>query len=241
MNQPPVSGTGEHPAAQNTHPLPDETHAARAAGEHAARVEEYARRPVREVGRAGTGSARRPDGTIQPPSAGPGTLIFGVDHGQVTVSGDAKLDPGTAERRIAHLLRQAVTAARQYRQSRRPEEEPPDGHAGEPAPAYHETATGLRRTLAEAAEGWSKASERYLGLTHAQPPGETPAAVRDAYVGALMAYGYSYTLAAVLGVAEREFGPEVAERLASDADEILTNGDFDDLNTDVTPAPRETS
>jgi hypothetical protein len=92
----------------------DETQAAR---EHAAQVEEYARRPVREVGRAGTGSPRRPDGTIQPPLAGPGTLIFGIDHGQVTISGDAKLDPGTAEQRIAHLLRQAVAAARQYRQT----------------------------------------------------------------------------------------------------------------------------
>jgi hypothetical protein len=56
-----------------------------------------------------------------------------------------------------------------------------------------------------------------------------------------MAYGYSYALAAILGVAEREFGPEVARRLAAGADQILTNGDFDDLNADVMPGPKEGS
>src|SRR5215469_994656 len=105
-----------------------------------------------------------------------------------------------------------------------------------PATAYHETVTDFRRVLAERAENWKRASERYFGLLHAQPPGETPSAVRAAYAGTLGAYGYSYALAAILGVAEREFGPEVAKRLAFDADEILTNGDFDELNADVIPA-----
>lgn len=52
----------------------------------------------------------------------------------------------------------------------------------------------------------------------------------------LMASGFGYALAAVLGVAEREFGHITAARLAQVADDILMNGDSDDLNADVTPA-----
>lgn len=115
-------------------------------------------------------------------------------------------------------------------------DETPEAPAGHRATNYHETVTDFRRELAAAAESWNRGSEHYFKLVHAQPPAETPAEIRDAYAGTLMAYGYSYTLAAVLGVAEREFGLKVAERLAFEADEILTNGDFGDLNADVMPA-----
>jgi hypothetical protein len=121
------------------------------------------------------------------------------------------------------------------------QDRPPATEATEPATAYHETVTDLRRTLVKAAEEWHKTNEHYFGLMHAQPPSETPAEIRDAYAGSLMAAGYAYTLAAILGVAERKFGPEVAKRLAFDTDEILTNGDFDDLNADVMPGPAESN
>ena len=49
----------------------------------------------------------------------------------------------------------------------------------------------------------------------------------------------TYTLAAVLGYAAK-FGDHIQNDLAFIADEILTNGDFDNLNADVIPsdAPR---
>ena len=41
------------------------------------------------------------------------------------------------------------------------------------------------------------------------------------------------------GVADREFGPEIAGRLAFIAAEILMNGDSEDRNADITAVERE--
>lgn len=62
---------------------------------------------------------------------------------------------------------------------------------------------------------------------------KVPAAVRDAYQGSLMAYSYGYTLGAVIRFAEQRFGEDVALELACRADDLLTNGDDDDLNGDI--------
>lgn len=96
----------------------------------------------------------------------------------------------------------------------------------------HHSVTEFRQQLVRAAEAWNKQKEEYFRQVH-QPAAETPRAVLDAYAGTMMAGSYAYTLAAILGQAEREFGPQIARRLASAADEILTDGDFDDMNADV--------
>jgi hypothetical protein len=56
-----------------------------------------------------------------------------------------------------------------------------------------------------------------------------------------MASGYAYTLAAVLAHAARKFGPDVAHGLGGLADDILMNGDDDNINADVMPAPAAAS
>lgn len=94
---------------------------------------------------------------------------------------------------------------------------------------YHESVTDLRRTLVVAAEKWR-------GVSETRRPQRTESSLHlDAYGAALMAYGYGYTLAAVLKVAEEKFGPEVAQALAAVADDLLMNGDSDNLNDDVMP------
>ena len=57
----------------------------------------------------------------------------------------------------------------------------------------------------------------------------------DAWLASVSAGNYAYTLAAVLGVAEREFGHDIAARLACVADDVLINGDDHDRNADVNP------
>jgi hypothetical protein len=100
---------------------------------------------------------------------------------------------------------------------------------------YHASLTDFRRQLVTAAEHWGKQKEEYFRQVHAQPAAETPRVTLDAYAGTMMAGSYAYTLAAVLGLAEREFGPQIARRLASAADDILENGDDEDMNADVRP------
>lgn len=111
----------------------------------------------------------------------------------------------------------------------------PDAGTGGTPTIYHHSVAGFRRQLAQAAQAYRKASEEYFAGLQGKKRAEVTDTERDAYMGTLMAYGYCYTLAAVLGVAERELGPQSARRLATIADDILTNGDFDDLNADVGP------
>jgi len=86
---------------------------------------------------------------------------------------------------------------------------------------YSGSVTDFRRSLVEDAANWRLAG---------------PAMPRAA---ALMAANYGYALAALLGQAESEMGHEAAARLASRADDILTNGDDRDMNADVMPAAAE--
>jgi len=94
----------------------------------------------------------------------------------------------------------------------------------------YETVSDLRRGLVSSAVTWQEHADRhYEGRTETQAAG-------DAYVGNLMAGCYSYTLAAVLGVAAREYGEAVARHLAWIAASVMIDGDDDDLNADVAPA-----
>ena len=110
-------------------------------------------------------------------------------------------------------------------------------------PLYHTTVDNFRRVLAAEADGFHKTMEPYskkvngacLARRAGQPHEAPTRAEQDAYLGCLMAGSYGYTLAAVLAVAA-EFGPEVQQRLACVADDILINGDDHDRNADVMPA-----
>jgi hypothetical protein len=93
---------------------------------------------------------------------------------------------------------------------------------------YSGSVTDFRRDLVHESGRQHDVSHSYREWKPGTPQG-------DAWAGALMAANYSYALAAVLAVAEREFGHEVAARLACKADDILTNGDGAALNADVTP------
>jgi hypothetical protein len=93
----------------------------------------------------------------------------------------------------------------------------------------YETVSDWRRGLVSSAYAWQELAARYQGV-------KAPDAARDAYVGNLMAGNYSYALAAVLGVAAKEYGVAVAKRLAWIAASLMIDGDSDDLNADVTPA-----
>jgi len=106
-------------------------------------------------------------------------------------------------------------------------------NATEPDERLHgeyETVNDLRRGLVSSAVTWQEISDR-----HREGRKETQAAA-DAYVGNLMAGCYSYTLAAVLGVAAAEYGEAVARHLAWFAASVMIDGDSDDLNADVVPA-----
>lgn len=90
------------------------------------------------------------------------------------------------------------------------------------------TVSDLRRGLvgSSGADHWQETASRYFGC-------KTPEAARDAYVSSLMAASYSYTLAAVLGVAAREYGQAIARRLAWIAASVMIDGDDNDLNADL--------
>jgi hypothetical protein len=109
------------------------------------------------------------------------------------------------------------------------------------ATTYHESVKDFRRGLAESAvmfHGFKdKHSGAFTAAAKARREGQIDAhgAASDAYTASLMAGHYAYTLAAILGIAEREFGEQVADRLANAADNILTNGDDRECNADVMP------
>jgi hypothetical protein len=113
----------------------------------------------------------------------------------------------------------------------------PDAGTSDTSTGYHASADALRRAFMADYQGWDKIRARWSplrGNPDTSPEADGRAAA-DAYVAALTAGQYAYVLAAVLGVAEREFGPQTARRLASLADNLLENGDDRDLNADVRP------
>jgi|SRR5690606_26323887 len=93
---------------------------------------------------------------------------------------------------------------------------------------YHKSIDDLRRDLMKGSAHWNKVADEYAP----NGDGERTTAVISAYTASLMAGSYAYTLAAILGYA-RKYGEHVAHELAFEADEILTNGDFEDMNKDV--------
>lgn len=95
---------------------------------------------------------------------------------------------------------------------------------------YHDSVDHLRGDLMKAYTHWGAVSADYLKQGAPQAGGDQAAA----YGAALMASAYSYTLAAVLKSARR-YGDSIAEDLAALADELLVNGDSDNVNADVMP------
>lgn len=127
------------------------------------------------------------------------------------------------ERGVVTVIRDAAFTAR-YEQI--PEPEPFD-----PATNYHESTDHFRRDLIAGQAMWHQmmdASQDKRDDAH-----------KDAFMASLMAGSYSYTLAAILGHAARQYGERVARDLAFEADELLTNGDFDAMNADIIVALAE--
>lgn len=120
--------------------------------------------------------------------------------------------------------------------SGRPEAVDPEG----PATNYHDTVDDLRRDLVKASALWEATSTAYTDqVMRARQEGATlPEPVTDAHMASTMAMSYSYALAAVLKVASRDIGEDAARALAFEVDELLQNGDFDDINGDVSPDPQ---
>ena len=114
---------------------------------------------------------------------------------------------------------------------------------------YSGTVTDFRAELMVTSRMWSETERPYREQVHAalkavrgtgKPPVIQPA-VADAHCACMMAASYSYTLAAMLGYAEKNFGHATAARLACLADNILMNGDDGEHNADVTPAAEVTT
>lgn len=91
---------------------------------------------------------------------------------------------------------------------------------------YHDSVDDLRRELVGEASRLRERADRHRDHSASE-------AVRDAWSASVLGAGYAYTLAAVLGQAGVEFGPDVQHRLACLAEEILTNGDPAACNADV--------
>ncbi|WP_433520074.1 hypothetical protein ACQP2T_63780 (plasmid) [Nonomuraea sp. CA-143628] len=111
----------------------------------------------------------------------------------------------------------------------------PEPEPFEPATNYHESVDHLRRDLMKGNAHWGKVAEHYSDIPEDKERVPSEAA---AFAAASMAGSYGYTLAAILGYA-RKYGERVAHDLAFEADEILTNGDFEAMNADILVALAE--
>lgn len=132
------------------------------------------------------------------------------------------------EHGVVSVMRDAAFTAR-YQQA--PESEPFD-----PATNYHESVDHLRQDLMKGNAHWEEVVKEFAETPDGQVRTRAEAV---AFMAAMMAGSYSYTLAAVLGYA-RKYGEDIAHDLAFEADEILTNGDFEDMNADVRAPDNET-
>lgn len=99
--------------------------------------------------------------------------------------------------------------------------------ATEWATNYHATVNELRTQLFKASLGHHSTAEKYAIWNQASSE------EGHAFRGNLMASSYSYALAALLRVAHDDISPEAARTLAFELDEILTNGDFNRINSDL--------
>jgi hypothetical protein len=95
----------------------------------------------------------------------------------------------------------------------------------------------IRRDLTASSEAWRKHYREWLDEMEAlkEAGAEVPEVLGGAMVASLTASLYAYTLAAVLGAAEKEMGPRIAGRLADIARTQLDDGDDQDFNADVAP------
>lgn len=112
--------------------------------------------------------------------------------------------------------------------------------AGEPKPTlYHDSVDHLRRDLIAGYQTYLARADQYFALTIRPDIPPTKDAISDARDASAAAFNVSYTLAAVLGYAARQFGDDVAHALACVADNVLYNGDDGDEphNADVMPVP----
>ena len=106
---------------------------------------------------------------------------------------------------------------------------------------YHDSVNDLRRDLMASHLDMIDRSHTYMEATFHGREVTRRDAVSDAWQAATAAWNTSYALAAVLGVAAKEFGDDVAHRLAIVADNLLANGDDDPgHNADVTPEKETT-
>jgi hypothetical protein len=105
-----------------------------------------------------------------------------------------------------------------------------DGSLDMTATNYHESTDALRRELCRASLFHSRNADQFMGDGY-NPDGDVAAKV--AAVGSTMAANYAYVLAATLKFARDQFGDKVADALAFEVDEMVTNGDFDDHNRDI--------
>jgi hypothetical protein len=87
---------------------------------------------------------------------------------------------------------------------------------------HYESVDDLRRSLMKGFKIHQEFAERHVR------DGDVPAVST-----AVTAFNLYYTLSAVLGVAQREFGPEVARRLALVAEDVMANGDSVGHNLDL--------
>lgn len=101
----------------------------------------------------------------------------------------------------------------------------------DPSTNYHTSVDHFRRDLIAGQAMWHQMTDAHQD--------KRDDAHRDAFMASLMAGSYSYTLAAILGHAARHHGERVARDLAFEADELLTNGDFEAMNADVIVALAE--
>lgn len=101
---------------------------------------------------------------------------------------------------------------------------------------YHESVDALRRELMATHLAMYATSQTYMEAALDGREVTRRDAVTDAWHAATTGWNFSYVLAAVLGVAAKEFGDDVAHRLACVADNLIANGDDDPgHNADVTP------
>lgn len=92
----------------------------------------------------------------------------------------------------------------------------------------------VRRKLMQASIMWQqRADERAVVI---QKGSDATDDEKITFLAALMAANYSYTLAAVLGIAKGHVAVDVAARLAFAAHDIMENGDHEGFNADVMPA-----
>lgn len=94
----------------------------------------------------------------------------------------------------------------------------------------YDTVDSLRRSLMEQHRQWQQGC---MTMMKSHEGKEASDVEKMAVAGSMMAANYSYTLAAVLGVIQSRGPQELADFVARIADEVMTDGDFADLNADL--------